>query len=81
VHGHGACPWLTRIEGGNQGALAPAPTPSRWDTLSAAADYEPTVVAGNLLLPNRSTAGAQVILAKVTFGGACNRRGSLHPNP
>lgn len=42
--------FANRIEGGSQGLLLLLNPESGWDTLGTEADYEPTVVAGNVLL-------------------------------
>jgi hypothetical protein len=59
--------FANRIEGGSQGLVLLLDPQSGWDTLGVAADYEPTVVAGNLLL-NPFENGA-VGSPLVAFGG------------
>lgn len=59
--------FANRIEGGAQGLLSLINPESGWDVLGTVADYEPTVVAGNLLI-NPHDNGA-VGSPLVGFGG------------
>lgn len=59
--------FANRIEGGARGLLLLLNPESGWDTLGTAADYEPTVVAGNVLV-NPSNSGVQGA-PLVAFGG------------
>jgi hypothetical protein len=59
--------FANRFEGGSQGLLLLLNPESGWDSIGTAADYEPTVVAGNLLIDpfDNGTVGG----ALVAFGG------------
>ena len=59
--------FANRFEGGAQGLLSLINPESGWDVLGTVADYEPTVVAGNLLI-NPTDNGA-VGSPLVSFGG------------
>jgi hypothetical protein len=59
--------FANRIEGGSQGLLLLLDPQSGWDTLGVAADFEPTVVAGNLLL--NPFANGALGSSLVAFGG------------
>jgi hypothetical protein len=58
--------FANRIEGGAQGLLVLINPESGWDALGPAADYEPTVVAGNLLV---NPFGNGALGGLVGFGG------------
>jgi hypothetical protein len=58
--------FANRIEGGAQGLLLLINPESGWDALGPAADYEPTVVAGNLLV---NPFGNGALGGLVGFGG------------
>ena len=59
--------FANRIEGGAQGLLSLINPESGWDVLGTAADYEPTVVAGNLFI--NPTSNGAVGTPLIGFGG------------